>query len=727
MSNKSADTLTFEVDGMTCAACANRIERVLGKQEGVETAVVNFTGAEAKIRTDLEVDTDSLRAAVKKIGYDIRVVTEDDERQSLVEKYSDEERTQWRRFWISAALSIPLMLLAMLGPEARWNHLTQMVLAAPIVFILGAQFHTVAFKQLRSFGASMDTLISLGTLVAWAYSVWAIFAEEAVFFETAGMIITLITLGRAFEARSKGRASSAITALLDLGAKEARVLRDGIESTVSIEALLPGDVMVIRPGEKVPTDGTITSGISSLDESMLTGESIPIDKSEGDDVFGATVNQQGRLEVRATRVGSDTALAQIVRLVEEAQASKAPVQRLADRVSAVFVPSVIAISIATYVAWSIFGDSNADAIRAAIAVLIIACPCALGLATPTAIMLGSARGAELGVLFKRADVFERSLSIDRVLFDKTGTLTTGVMSLTDVETTLDESTFLRLAGSVEAASEHPIGRAVALGVEERDIELEPVSDFAAVSGQGVVGTVYGQRVVVGKAKLLADQGVHIADRWMSALAEIESQAHTAFIVGVDGESVGVIGVADQVRDSSRSAIESLARNGVTSAMITGDNQRTADAIAAQIGITHVVAEVLPGDKAEQVERFQASGEVVAFVGDGINDAPALTRADIGMAVGTGTDVAIEAGDIVLMSGNPELVDTSIRLATQTLKTIRQNLFWAFGYNTAAIPLAALGLLNPMIAAAAMAFSSVSVVTNSLRLRRWSPGSAQTGR
>lgn len=720
MSETTTDTLTFEVDGMTCAACANRIERVLSKQEGVDTAVVNFTGAAAKIRSDKPLDPESLRTAVKKIGYDIRVVTEDSERQSLVEKYSDEERVQWRRFWISAALSIPLMVLAMTGPDATWNHFVQLALATPVVFILGAQFHTVAAKQLRSFGASMDTLISLGTLVAWGYSLWAMFNDEAVFFETSGMIITLITLGRAFEARSKGRASSAIAALLDLGAKEARVLRDGVESTIAIESLLPGDLMVVRPGEKVPTDGVITSGVSSLDESMLTGESIPIDKSDGDEVFGATVNQQGRLEVRATKIGSETALAQIINLVEEAQASKAPVQHLADKVSAVFVPVVIVIAVLTYIAWAVLGDSNADAIRAAIAVLIIACPCALGLATPTAIMVGSARGAELGVLFKRADVFERSRTIDRVVFDKTGTLTTGVMSLTDVESSLDEAEFLHLAGSVEAASEHPIGQAVAFGVEVRDIELSPVTDFTAVSGQGVVGKVDGRAVVVGKAKLLADQGVQIADRWMTKLADVESQARTAFVVGVDGEAVGVIGVADEVRPSSAETIKSLKRNGVESAMLTGDNQRTAEAIAKQIGIDTVVAEVLPGEKAEHVARFQANGDVVAFVGDGINDAPALTKADIGMAVGTGTDVAIEAGDVVLMSGNPALADISIRLASKTFRTIRENLFWAFGYNVAAIPLAALGFLNPMVAAAAMAMSSVSVVTNSLKLKRWNP-------
>ena len=718
MKTDTTDTLTFEVDGMTCAACANRIERVLSKQDGVDAAVVNFTGAEATIRSAAPVDAERLREAVQKIGYDITLVTDEDERRSLVEKYSEEERTQWRRFWLSAALSTPVMILAMFGPQTLWSELTQLVLSAPVVFVLGAQFHEVALKQLRTLGASMDTLISLGTSVAWIYSVWAVVAGEAVFFETAAVIITLITLGRAFEARAKGRASSAITALLELGAKEARILRDGTETTIPVGRLLPGDVMVIRPGEKVPTDGVIVSGSSSLDESMLTGESLPVDKTVGDEVFGATVNQQGRMEVRATKVGSDTALSQIVRMVEDAQASKAPVQRLADRVSAVFVPTVITIAAVTFGVWLALGNPIAPAIQAAVAVLIIACPCALGLATPTAIMVGSARGAELGVLFKQADVFERSRSIDRVVFDKTGTLTSGVMSLSDVVTDMDEDRFLLLAGSVEAASEHPIGRAVALGAEERDIELVAVDDFESATGRGVVGTVEGSRVVVGKAKFLADQGVHIGDRWTDELAEIEAGARTGFLVGVDGETAGVIGVADRIRETSAATVASLADLGVASTMITGDNVRTAEAIATQVGIDDVVAEVLPGEKSEAVARFQDAGEIVAFLGDGINDAPALTRADIGMAVGTGTDVAIEAGDIVLMSGNPALADTSIRLAMRTFQTIRENLFWAFFYNTAAIPLAALGMLDPMIAAGAMAFSSVSVVTNSLRLRRW---------
>jgi len=710
--------LTFEVDGMTCAACAARIERVLGKQEGVDAAVVDFAGAQARVRLEEGVDPQILRAAVQKIGYDIRLRQPEDERRNLVDHYSDEEKVQWRRFWTAAVLALPVTLLAMFGPmHAEWSLITQWVLTTPVVLWVGRQFHQVALKQLRSFGASMDTLISLGTLTAYGYSVWAFFAGEHLYFETGAVIIALITLGKAFEARAKGRASSAITKLLELGAKQATVLRQGTEVTIPIEALLPGDIMVVRPGEKIPTDGLVTEGHSAVDESMLTGESIPIEKTEGSNVFGATVNQNGRLLIKATQVGAGTALNQIVALVEEAQATKAPVQKLADRVSAVFVPTVIVIALLTLTAWLISGASIADATAAAVAVLIIACPCALGLATPTAIMVGSARGADLGILFKGAEVFERSRVVDAVMFDKTGTLTEGMMRLTDVEAT-DPDAFLLAAASVEAASEHPIGRAVALAAEERDLELRPVTDFKSESGMGVRGVVDGVMVLVGKPAYLAAAGITTEPSMSELIIDLESQGKTVFVGGWDGSARGVLAVADSVRATSAEAIKALAEMGVETAMITGDNRRTAEAIAAQLGIDTVVAEVLPGEKGERVAALQAEGKTVAFVGDGINDAPALTRADLGMAVGTGTDIAIEAGEIILMNGNPLLVPSAIRLARRTFSTIRQNLFWAFFYNVAAIPLAALGLLNPMLAAGAMAFSSVSVVTNSLRLRRW---------
>jgi heavy metal translocating P-type ATPase len=565
----------------------------------------------------------------------------------------------------------------------------------------------------------MDTLVSVGTLTAWGYSLFAMAEGSAVFFDTAAMITTLILLGRFFEARAKGRASRAITKLLELGAKQARVVRDGSEVMVDVGDVVVGDTVVVLPGEKIPTDGRIISGSSSVDESMLTGESMPVDKAPGDDAFGATINQQGRLEIEVVKVGEATALAQIVRLVEDAQATKAPVQRLADRVSAVFVPTVLVIAAIVFVAWMLVsGGDTPVALRNAVAVLIIACPCAMGLATPTAIMVGSGRGAELGVLFKNAEVFERARSVDVVVFDKTGTLTRGAMTLTDVVTDGSEARFLGLAGSVEAASEHPIGKAVALGAEERDVELSNPTDFTALQGQGVVGTVDGVEVTVGKAKLMAERGLLIPDRYIDAMEQIEIAGNTAFLVGWDGTVQGTIGVADTVRASSADAISTLKGMGVDVVMLTGDNQRTADTIAAEIGITSVIAEVLPVDKAEEIRRLQHGGRSVGFVGDGINDAPALTQADLGMAVGSGTDVAIEAGDVVLMSGDPMLAVTSLRLARRTFSTIKENLFWAFGYNTAAIPLAALGFLNPMIAAGAMAFSSVSVVTNSLRLRRF---------
>jgi heavy metal translocating P-type ATPase len=717
---KRADdgSLIFDVEGMTCASCAVRVERVLNKQEGVESAVVNFAGSEARVLGRPDLDLGRITNAVGKIGYEIHLVKEEEERKSVVERYDEEVRFQWRNFLAAALLTVPVIILAMTGQDARWSLIVQWALVTPVEFIFGWQFHQAALKRLRSFGANMDTLVSIGTLAAYTYSVWAFFNSQPVFFETAGAIITLILLGRFFEARAKGRASAAITKLLELGAKQARLLRDGESVMVPIEEVRVGNLILIKPGEKVPTDGAIEDGRSSLDESMLTGESVPIDKGPGDAVYGATINQQGLLTIRADRVGSDTALAQIVHLVEEAQASKAPVQNLADRISGVFVPIVMLVALVTFGAWFLASNDFAQALTAAVAVLIIACPCALGLATPTAIMVGSGRGAELGVIFKGAEIFERSRGIETILFDKTGTLTRGMMSLSDIRTDQDERRFLYLAGTVEAASEHPVARAVALGAEERDIDLGATADFENFAGLGVRGTVDGVQVVVGKAKLLADQGLLIPDRYLDEAARLETEGRTAFLVGWDSEARGVLAVADTLRITARSAVEALRDLGVEVAMLTGDNHRTAASIAAEIGIDHFVAEVMPGDKAEQVRRFQEQGKTVAFVGDGINDAPALTQADLGMAVGTGTDVAIEAGDVILMSGDPALAETAMKLARATFRTIRQNLFWAFFYNVAMIPLAAAGLLNPMFAAAAMAFSSVSVVTNSLRLRRF---------
>jgi heavy metal translocating P-type ATPase len=708
---------------MTCATCAVRIERVLGRQEGVEAASVNLAGASAMVRVADGVDVDGLKAAVGKLGYAIAPHAGDDQPRDMVEHYHDDEDVQWRRFWIAAFLTLPAMLLAMFGPDEPWNQLVQGILVTPVVAWGGWQFHRVAMKQARHFSANMDTLISLGSLAAYLYSIWALFSGEHVFFETAGVIITLITLGRAFEARAKGRASEAVHRLLELGAKEARVMVDGKERLIPSDRIIPGDLMVVLPGEKIPTDGVVDSGNSSVDESMLTGESLPVDKQPADVVYGATVNQTGRLTVRATAVGADTALAGIVLMVEQAQGSKAPIQRLADRVSAVFVPTVILIAIATTATWLVLGNDFFESFRAGVAVLIIACPCALGLATPTAIMVGSGRGAELGILFKRAEVFEQAGAVDTVVFDKTGTLTTGVMTLTDTVTDLEKTEFIRLVASLEAASGHPIGKAVALGADDLEIDLIPVDRVESLAGFGVIGSVGGHEMVVGKEKLLADRGLAIADRWLAELARLEEQGKTVFLAGWDGEARGVIAVADSIREGAVAAVTRLKLRGVTTVMITGDNHRTAARIAEMVGIEEVHAEVLPGQKADQVARLRAQGRTVVFVGDGINDAPALTGADLGMAMGSGTGVAVEAGDVILLNSDPLLVPSGIELAEATLRTIRQNLFWAFGYNTAAIPIAALGLLNPMIAAGAMAFSSVSVVLNALRLRRYRPSSA----
>ncbi|MCH8899775.1 MAG: copper-translocating P-type ATPase [Acidobacteria bacterium] len=713
------DTINFDVQGMTCASCAVRIERVLGRQEGVEEAVVNFAGQQARAVVDPDlVDVALLQASIDKIGYEITPLVEGEERPSLDERYEEEVAFQKRNVIGAALLTAPLLLLSMLGPDELWSDMIQAALATIVVFGFGWQFHRATWKQVTSGSLAMDTLVTVGTLTAWVYSMWAMFSGYPVFFETAGMIITLILLGRYFEARAKGKASSAITKLLELGAKEARVSRDGFEIMIPVEDLHLGEVVVVLPGEKIPTDGTIGAGATSIDESMLTGESHPVDKAPGDLVFGATINQQGRIEVEVTKLGAETALAQIVKLVEDAQASKAPVQRLADRVSSVFVPIVLGIALLTLAGWLVATGDIAVALRSAVAVLIIACPCAMGLATPTAIMVGSARGAELGVLFKNAQVFEQAKVVDTVIFDKTGTLTRGAMTLTDVVTDEPEDRFLLLVGSVEAASEHPIGKAVALGAEERDVILVTPSDFSTLRGLGVAGTVDGTVVIVGKPKLVADRGLHIPDRYVASMERIESMGNTAFLAGWDGEVRGTLGVADTIRDTAADAVRALQAMDVDVAMLTGDNHRTAETIAVAVGIDSVMAEVLPADKAAEVARVQSEGRSVGFVGDGINDAPALTQADLGMAVGSGTDVAIEAADVVLMSGDPGLAVTGLGLARATFRTIRQNLFWAFGYNVAAIPLAALGLLNPMIAAAAMAFSSVSVVANSLRLRRF---------
>jgi len=705
---------------MTCATCAVRVERVLGRQEGVESASVNLAGATASVRTDGSIDPGALATAVEKIGYGMTVHDDDHEGRDVVEMYSREEGEQRRRFWLALALTAPAMALHLFGPHAVWNEVVQGLLVTPVVFWSGAQYHRRALRQARAAAANMDTLISIGSLAAFFYSVAALITGGAVFFETAGMIITLITLGKVFEARAKGRASSAVHRLLELGATEATLLTGTGERRVPIEDIIPGDRIVVLPGERIPTDGVVESGASTVDESMLTGEPIPVAKGEGDEVVGATVNQAGRFVMRATRVGSDTTLAAIIRMVEEAQGSKAPIQRLADVYSGRFVQVVLLLTLAVFGFWLFAGEGVGTAIRIAVSVLIIACPCALGLATPTAVMVGSGKGAELGILYKRAEVFERARHIEKLLFDKTGTLTTGVMTPKVVETDADRAEFLRIVGALEVASGHPIGIAVGLAADEEGVDLSPVDAVETIPGMGVLGRVEGRSVVAGTAALLGDQGFTGMERWHGRLEESERQGYTTFYAGWDGEVRGILAVSDSVRSQSRVAVERLAHLGIETEMITGDNQEAAERVGAAVGIDTVHAGVTPESKAKRVGELQEKGQVVAFFGDGVNDAPALSQADLGLAVGSGTGVAVEAGDIILLRDDPRLAPVAVELAESTLRTIRSNLIWAFVYNTIAIPVAAVGLLNPTIAAAAMAFSSVSVVLNALRLKRFRP-------
>ena len=626
--------------------------------------------------------------------------------------------------WPLGLVVLVLSLGFMDDPWARW---TALALATPVQFWAGWPFLRSAAVRARARTANMDTLIAIGTLAAYLFSAWQVIfggRDAEHYLDSSALIIAFLLLGRYFEARATGRASSAIRALLELGARQARrVAPDGAEQLVAVEEVSVGDRLRVRPGEKVPVDGTVIDGASAVDESMLTGESVPVDKQPGDPVAGATLNAQGVLTIEATAVGADTALAQIVRLVEEAQTTKAPVQRLADRISGVFVPAVLLLAMATFGAWWLLGADPTGGLVAAVAVLIIACPCALGLATPTAIMVGTGRGASMGVLIKGGEVLERSKRIDTVVFDKTGTLTKGHMTLTDVVALDggDETELLGLVAAAEDGSEHPVGRAIVDGARARGAgpaSAGAVSGFGAVAGHGVHATVDGTIVHVGRRQLLADAGLMGCAQLDEVAAGLEAEGKTAVFAGWDGHARGVLAVADTVKDDAPSAVAELRRMGIDVAMITGDNHRTAAAVAARTGINRVLAEVLPGDKVAEVCRLQPEGRVVAMVGDGINDAPALVQADLGIAIGSGTDVAIESSDITLLSGELDGVATAIALSRRTFRTILQNLGWAFGYNVAAIPLAAAGALNPIIAGAAMAFSSVSVVSNSLRLYRF---------
>ena len=737
--------IELTIGGMTCASCANRIERKLNKLDGV-TATVNYATEKATVEFAEGVSTDDLVATIEKAGYtaELPAPPEPDEEQGEAEEPDDGLRALRQRLITAIVLSVPVIAMAMI-PALQfraWQWLS-LTLAAPVVVYAGWPFHRAAAVNLRHGTATMDTLISLGTLAAFAWSLWALFFGSAgelgirhgfefsmtrsdgsmnIYLETAAGVTTFILAGRYFETRSKRRAGAALRALLKLGAKDVTVVRDGREERIPVERLSVGDVFVVRPGEKIATDGTVVEGSSAVDASMLTGESVPVEVAPGDAVAGATVNAGGRLLVRATRVGSDTRLAQMARLVEEAQTGKARAQRLADRISGVFVPVVIALALGTLGFWLGAGAGPAAAFTAAVAVLIIACPCALGLATPTALMVGTGRGAQLGILIRGPEVLESTRTIDTIVLDKTGTVTTGRMALVDVVTAdgVDENEVLRLAGALENASEHPVAQAIAKGAAERVGELGTVEDFTNVEGLGVQGVVEGHGVLVGRPRLLDEWSQRLTPELETAMEEAQARGHTAVAVGWDGEARAVLTVADQVKPTSREAIERFRALGLRPILLTGDNETVARAVADAVGIEEVVSEVLPQDKVDLVKRLQSEGRTVAMVGDGVNDAAALAQADLGLAMGTGTDVAIEASDLTLVRGDLRAAADAIRLSRRTLGTIKGNLFWAFAYNVAAIPLAASGLLVPMIAGGAMAFSSVFVVGNSLRLRRFAP-------
>jgi len=710
----------FTVTGMTCGSCAARVERTLAKQDGVERAAVNLATERAVVAFDPgRLGLHDLVAAVEKAGYGLAPVAAAASTEAAVDSEAAFQALWLRRVLVAGPLGIAVLVLSMVWMHEPWARWAAFALATPVQFWAGWPFLHQAAVRARSGAANMDTLIAIGTLSAYFFSAAQVaFGHRHTehYFDSAALIIAFLLLGRYFEARAKGRASRAIRSLLELGAKEATLVVAGEERTVPIDTVAPGDLLRVRPGEKIPVDGVVVDGASAVDESMLTGESVPVDKAPGDTVVGATMNVHGVLTIRASAVGADTALAQIVRLVEEAQGSKAPVQHLADRIAGVFVPIVLGIAVLTLAGWWAAGEPG-QGLVAAVAVLIIACPCALGLATPTAIMVGTGRGAAMGILIKGGEVLERSKRIDTVVFDKTGTLTMGRMAVTDVVPAagIDPVDLLGRAAAVEAGSEHPVGRAVVERARADGLAVTAASDFASVAGHGVTGSVDGVTVVVGRRALLSDAWAVIPDDVAAAARRLEVDGKTAVLAGWDGEARGVIAVADTVQPNAAAVVAELRAMGIGCVMITGDNRPTAEAIAAQVGIDRVVAEVLPQDKVAEVRRLQAEGRVVAMVGDGVNDAPALVQADLGIAIGSGTDVAIESSDITLLSSDLDGVPTAIRLSRRTFRTILQNLAWAFGYNVAAIPLAVAGALNPVIAGAAMAFSSVSVVTNSLRL------------
>ncbi len=725
--------LELKITGMSCAACSAKIERKLGKADGIINAAVNLATERATVDYDpVRIRVSEVIGIVEALGYGaVRVeeVSPDREKEA---REKEIRKLRVELIW-SAVLSAPLilaMILTLLGIDIQFLHdwRFQIVLATPVQFFIGYRFYRNAYFALRAKSPNMDVLIAMGTSAAYFFSVYNSFFQKPMpgmvmkdlYFEAATVIITLILLGKYLEAVAKGKTSEAIKKLMGLRAKTARVIRDGKEIDIPIEEVGVGELIVVRPGEKIPVDGKVVDGASAVDESMLTGESIPVEKAPGDAVIGATINKYGSFTFQATKIGKDTVLSQIIRLVEEAQGSKAPIQKIADRVSGVFVPIVLGIALATFFIWG-FGDYNlTKGIISAVAVLVIACPCSLGLATPTAIMVGTGKGAENGILIKSGEHLEKAYRINAVVLDKTGTITKGQPELTDIVPLggLNRDELLRLAAAAERPSEHPLAAAI---VEKGRVDFGDIpspDQFTAIPGHGVTATLADRQIVVGTRKLLTERGMEIGPVAESELSRLENEGKTAMLLALDGRLEAVLAVADVIKETSREAIAELERMGIAVYMLTGDNQRTARAIAAQVGISNVLAEVLPEHKAEEVEKLKQEGKLVAMVGDGINDAPALATADIGMAIGTGTDVAMEAADITLMRGDLRAIPTAIKLSRKTMAKIKQNLFWAFIYNIIGIPFAALGMLNPVIAGAAMAFSSVSVVTNSLSLKRF---------
>lgn len=725
----------FDIEGMTCAACANRIEKRLNKIEGVTNAPVNFALETVAVEYNpKEASVSELKEAIDKLGYKLKLKG-DEHRDSAASK-KKEERKQTARLIFSAVLSFPL-LWAMVShftftsfiwvPDIFLNPWMQFALATPVQFLIGWPFYAGAYKALRNKSANMDVLVALGTTAAYAYSLYITIQSlgshghtAGLYYETSAILLTLILLGKLFETKAKGRSSDAIKKLMKLQAKTATVVRDGQEQIIPIDEVLVNDIVYVKPGERIPVDGEVIEGRSAVDESMITGESLPVDKNPGDSVTGATVNSNGFLKIKAVNVGKDTALSHIIKIVEEAQGSKAPIQRLADQISGIFVPIVLGIAVLTFLIWYLWvapGDF-AEAISKVIAVLVIACPCALGLATPTSIMAGSGRAAEFGILFKGGEHLEKTHRLDTIVLDKTGTVTNGKPRLTDAIPFghFEETELLQFTAAAETGSEHPLGEAIVAGVKEKGLEIPKLIRFEAKVGAGVLAKAGGKTILVGTRKLMESEQIEHGDL-LAQMEELEAEGKTVMLVSIDGEAAGLVAVADTIKDTSREAVARLKALGLDVIMMTGDNRKTAEAIAKEAGITSVIAEALPEQKAAEISRLQKEGRQTAMVGDGINDAPALATADIGMAIGTGTDIAMETADITLIRGDLNSIADAIRMSRLTMKNIKQNLFWALGYNSLGIPIAALGFLAPWIAGAAMAFSSVSVVLNALRLQK----------